>query len=66
MTFHWLRWRFCLALAACGLVLWPAFSGVILVEATKQVYAAVPARETRSVRRRIVPMPAGVTPSAQS
>jgi hypothetical protein len=49
-----------------GLVLWPAFSGVILVEATKQVYAAVPARETRSVRRRIVPMPAGVTPSAQS
>ena len=47
-----------------GLVLWPAFSGVILVEATKQVYAAIPARETRNLRRRrIVPMPAGVTPS---
>ena len=45
-----------------GLVLWPTFSGVILVEATKQVYAAVPARATRQVRRRIVPMPAGVTP----
>jgi len=47
-----------------GLVLWPTFSGVILVEATKQVYAAVPARETRKVRRRIVPVPAGVTPRA--
>jgi SAM-dependent methyltransferase len=45
-----------------GLVLWPTFSGVIVVEATKQVYAAVPARETSRVRRRIVPVPAGVTP----
>jgi hypothetical protein len=43
-------------------VLWPTFSGVIMVEATKQVYAAVPARETSRVRRRIVPVPAGVTP----
>ncbi len=46
-----------------GLVLWPTFSGVILVEATKQVYAAVPARETSKVRRRIIPVPAGVTPT---
>jgi hypothetical protein len=45
-------------------VLWPAFSGVILVEATKQVYAAVPARAVRKVKRRIVPVPAGITPSA--
>ena len=45
-----------------GLVLWPTFSGVIMVEATKQVYAAVPVRETRRIRRRIVPVPAGVTP----
>ncbi len=47
-----------------GLVLWPAFSGVIVVEATKQVYAASPVRETeRSMRRRIVPVPASaVTP----
>jgi SAM-dependent methyltransferase len=45
-----------------GLVLWPTFSGVIMVEATKQVYAAVPARETAKVRRRIVPVPAGVSP----
>jgi hypothetical protein len=48
-----------------GLVLWPTFSGVILVEATKQVYAAVPLRELRKVRRRIVPVPAGVTPRGQ-
>ncbi len=47
-----------------GLILWPTFSGVILVEATKQVYAAMPVRETEQrVRRRIVPVPAGaVTP----
>jgi SAM-dependent methyltransferase len=47
-----------------GLVLWPGFSGVIIVEATKQVYAAMPVRETaQKVRRRIVPVPAGaVTP----
>ncbi len=47
-----------------GLVLWPTFSGVIVVEATKQVYAAMPARETeRKMRRRVIPVPAGaVTP----
>lgn len=45
-----------------GLMLWPAFSGVLMVEARKQVYAAVPARERAKFRRRIVPMPAGVTP----
>jgi SAM-dependent methyltransferase len=48
-----------------GLVLWPAFSGVIIVEATKQVYAAVPVHETRRVRR-MMPVPAGVTPQAMS
>ncbi|MGH6865103.1 MAG: methyltransferase domain-containing protein [Methyloceanibacter sp.] len=43
-----------------GLVLWPAFPGVILVEATKQVYAAMPVRETaQKAPRRIVPVPAG-------
>jgi SAM-dependent methyltransferase len=47
-----------------GLILWPTFSGVIMVEATKQVYAAMPVRETeKKMRRRIVPVPAGaVTP----
>ncbi len=49
-----------------GIILWPTFSGVIMVEATKQVYAAMPAHETeRKMRRRIVPVPAGaVTPRA--
>jgi hypothetical protein len=46
-----------------GLVLWPAFSGVILVEATKQIYAALPVKEVRTRSRRVVPVPAGVTPS---
>jgi SAM-dependent methyltransferase len=49
-----------------GLVLWPAFSGVLVVEAKKQVYAAVPVRERAKFRRRIVPMPAGVTPRQAS
>jgi hypothetical protein len=49
-----------------GLVLWPAFSGVILVEATKQIYAGVPVKEVRSKSRRIVPVPAGVTPRSRS
>jgi SAM-dependent methyltransferase len=47
-----------------GLVLWPTFSGVVMVEATKQVYAAIPARETSKARRRIVPVPAGVATRA--
>jgi SAM-dependent methyltransferase len=47
-----------------GVVLWPAFSGVILVEATKQIYAAVPVNESRKLRRRVVPVPTGVTPKA--
>jgi SAM-dependent methyltransferase len=62
--FNWavlLRWP--LFWEKLGLVLWPAFSGVILVEATKQVYAALPARAVeRKVKRRIVPVPAGLTP----
>jgi SAM-dependent methyltransferase len=63
--FNWrilLRWP--IFWERLGLVLWPAFSGVIMVEATKQVYAAMPVRETeRKMRRRIVPVPAGaVTP----
>jgi SAM-dependent methyltransferase len=60
--FNWrvlLRWP--LFWERLGLVLWPTFSGVILVEATKQVYAAVPVREVKA-RRRIVPVPAGVSP----
>ena len=28
-----------------GVTLWPAFAGVIIVEATKQLYQGIPARE---------------------
>jgi len=62
--FNWrvlLRWP--MFWERLGLVLWPTFSGVILVEATKQVYAALPLRALQKVKtRRIVPVPAGVTP----
>jgi SAM-dependent methyltransferase len=62
--FNWrILFRWPLAWERLGLVLWPTFSGVIIVEATKQVYAAIPARETAKLRRRLVPIPAGVTPS---
>jgi SAM-dependent methyltransferase len=46
-----------------GLVLWPAFSGVLMVEARKQVYAAVPVLERAQLRRRIVPVPVGAVTS---
>lgn len=41
-----------------GLVLWPAFSGVIVVEASKQVYGAVPVSARAKMRRGFVPIPA--------
>jgi hypothetical protein len=42
-------------------MLWPRFSGVIVVEATKQIYAATPlpaARKVASRVRAIAPLPA--------
>lgn len=48
-----------------GSLLWPRFSGVILVEATKQIYAATPIREPRRMEamrqrvRAIAPVPRG-------
>jgi hypothetical protein len=63
--FNWrilLRWP--LFWERLGLLLWPTFSGVIVIEATKEVYAAIPARETAKMRRRLVPVPAGVTTAA--
>jgi hypothetical protein len=64
--FNWrilLRWP--LFWERLGLLLWPTFSGVIVIEATKEVYAAIPARGTaKTRRRRLVPVPAGVTPAA--
>ena len=41
-----------------GLVLWPAFSGVIVVEASKQVYGAVPVSARAKTGRRFIPVPA--------
>ena len=41
-----------------GLVLWPAFSGVIVVEASKQVYGAIPVSARARTRRGFVPIPA--------
>ena len=49
-----------------GLLLWPTFSGLIMVEASKQVYGAIPVRESRKLARRIVPVPAGVAPYTTS
>jgi SAM-dependent methyltransferase len=57
------NWRFLLRWPVfwerLGLVLWPAFSGVIIVEATKQVYGAVPVKAVKKkTSRRLVPVPA--------
>lgn len=57
--FNWrllLKWS--LFWERLGLVLWPAFSGVIMVEATKQVYGGVPIKALRKRSRRLVPVPA--------
>jgi SAM-dependent methyltransferase len=60
LPFGWrvpLRWP--VFFERLGLVLWPAFSGVIVVEATKQVYGAVPVHARARIRRQFVPVPAG-------
>jgi SAM-dependent methyltransferase len=61
------NWRFLLRGSLfwerLGLVLWPAFSGVIMVEATKQVYGAVPVKAIKKRSRRLVPVPAAVRPA---
>ena len=38
-----------------GRTLWPAFAGVIIVEATKQLYQAIPARESRRFKPALRP-----------
>lgn len=40
-----------------GTIFWPAFPGVNIVEATKQIYAATPGREAEKVRGKLYPMP---------
>ena len=51
-----------------GLWLWPAFSGVIIVEATKQVYAVTPGHRARRWSGALGPVlaPAGATPRQSS
>jgi SAM-dependent methyltransferase len=39
-----------------GRAVWPAFSGVLIVEAEKQLYQAVPARKRRSLARAVRPV----------
>ena len=52
-----------------GGFLWPRFSGVILVEATKQIYAATPIPDARRVVRQrvraIAPIRGGVASPAE-
>jgi SAM-dependent methyltransferase len=40
-----------------GAILWPTFSGVNIVEATKQIYAATPEHEAEKVRAKLYPVP---------
>lgn len=57
----WLRTG--LAWERIGRVLWPAFAGVLIVEATKQLYQGVPARE-RATRLKPALRPALIPPGA--
>jgi SAM-dependent methyltransferase len=49
-----------------GRVLWPAFAGVLIVEATKQLYQGIPARTPARARARLRPAmtPALIPPGA--
>lgn len=56
--FNWpVLLRSAVAWERLGAILWPAFSGVILVEATKQIYAVTPQRGLEAVARRLRPAP---------
>lgn len=46
-----------------GALLWPAFSGVLIVEATKQIYASTSEGKAERVRARLSPVPAGAVAS---
>lgn len=59
--------RYAAAWERLGALLWPAFSGVLIVEATKQIYASTGDARTERVKARLGPVPAGaVTPSART
>lgn len=50
-----------------GTLLWPAFSGVLIVEATKQIYASSDGVKAKRMRTRLSPVPAGaIAPSART
>lgn len=56
--FNWpVLLRSALAWERFGAVMWPAFSGVLIIEATKQVYARIP-REAETASARLQPAPA--------
>ena len=60
------RWtlRYGLALENMGQSLWPRFAGVVIAEATKQVYAALPSGGVPARARVWVPKPASATAEA--
>ncbi len=58
--FNWpILLRSAVAWERLGALLWPAFSGVLIVEATKQIYAATPEGEAERIRARLSPAPSG-------
>lgn len=58
--FNWpVLLRSALAWERLGAILWPAFSGVLIVEATKQIYAATPESKAERVRGRLSTVPSG-------
>lgn len=58
--FNWpILLRSAIAWERLGTILWPAFSGVLIVEATKQIYAATPHTEAKRVRARLRTVPTG-------
>lgn len=59
--FNWsLLLRSAIAWERVGTIFWPGLCGVILVEATKQIYSATPVKAGKGVRQRFYPVPAGV------
>lgn len=58
--FNWpVLLRSAIAWERLGALLWPAFSGVLIVEATKQIYAATPEMSAKRVRGRLAPVAPG-------
>ena len=59
--FNWsILLRYAVAWERMGMIFWPGLCGIILVEATKQIYSATPVDARKGVRGRFYPIPAGV------